>query len=184
MPLRRPTGRIQLGSSFNFVQFDNLKVETVPGYTPYYTSIIDGMHQTSWADSSVPILEFDGSWSHINGQGMFEWQRTASKSTAKGAAMTYSFTGTGLDIIGTNPGTPTLDVVVDGVHRRGGGPDAAARAASGRRSSCADSRTPRTPSSSRPRTTPRSTSTRWVWSRRPPTPRRWTRRPWPPPSTR
>ena len=29
-------GRIQLGSSFNFVQFDNLKIETVPGYTPYY----------------------------------------------------------------------------------------------------------------------------------------------------
>ncbi len=49
-------GRIQLGSSFNFVQFDNLKVETVPGYTPYYATIIDGMHQTSWADRSVPVL--------------------------------------------------------------------------------------------------------------------------------
>ena len=109
------TGRIQLGSSYNFVQFDNLRVETVPGYTPYYTSMIDGMHQTSWADSSVPVLEFDGSWSHANGQGMFEWQRTASKSTAKGAAMTYSFTGTGLDIIGTNGGATTLDVIVDGV---------------------------------------------------------------------
>lgn len=109
------TGRIQLGSSFNFVQFDNLEVETVPGYTPYYTAMIDGMHQTSWDDSSASVLEFDGSWSHVNGQGMFEWQRTASKSTAKGASLTYSFTGTGLDIIGTNPGTPTLDVVVDGV---------------------------------------------------------------------
>ncbi|MDW4573688.1 chitinase N-terminal domain-containing protein [Microbacterium sp. M3] len=108
-------GRIQLGSSFNFVQFDNLKVETVPGYTPYYDSIIDGMHQTSWADTSVPVLEFDAAWSHVNGQGMFEWQRTASKSTAKGATMTYTFTGTGLDIIGTNPGTATLDVIVDGV---------------------------------------------------------------------
>ncbi len=109
------TGRIQLGSSFSFVQFDNLKVETVPGYTPYYTAMIDGMHQTSWDDRSVRILEFDGSWSHINGQGMFEWQRTASKSTARGASLTYSFTGTGLDIIGTNSGTPTLDVIVDGV---------------------------------------------------------------------
>ncbi|MFC8683449.1 fibronectin type III domain-containing protein [Microbacterium ureisolvens] len=108
-------GRIQLGSSFNFVAFDNLKVEEVPGYTPYYDSVIDGMHQTSWADTSVPVLEFDGSWSHVNGQGMFEWQRTASKSTAKGAAMTYSFRGTGLDIIGTNSGATTLDVIVDGV---------------------------------------------------------------------
>lgn len=108
-------GRIQLGSSFSFVQFDNLKVETVPGYTPYYAAIVDGMHQTSWDDTSEPVLEFDGSWSHVNGQGMFEWQRTASKSTAKGAAMTYSFTGTGLDIIGTNSGAPTLDVIVDGI---------------------------------------------------------------------
>lgn len=108
-------GRIQLGSSFSFVQFDNLRVDTVPGYTPYYDSIIDGMHQTSWDDVSAPVLEFDGSWSHVNGQGMFEWQRTASKSTAKGAALTYAFTGTGLDIIGTNNGATTLDVIVDGV---------------------------------------------------------------------
>ncbi len=116
------TGRIQLGSSFTFVQFDNLKVETVPGYTPYYAAMIDGMHQTSWADSSVPVLRFDANWSHVNGQGMFEWQRTASKSTAKGAAMTYAFTGTGLDIIGTNTGAPTLDVVVDGVPVVAGAP--------------------------------------------------------------
>lgn len=108
-------GRIQLGSSFNFVQFDNLTVEQVAGFTPYYASIIDGMHQTSWDDTSVPVLDFDGNWSHVNGQGMFEWQRSASKSTAKGASMSYTFTGTGLDIIGTNPGSTTLDVTVDGV---------------------------------------------------------------------
>ncbi len=108
-------GRIQLGSSFNFVQFDNLRIQTLPGYTPYYTQIIDGMHQSSWSNTSTPVLEFDASWSHVNGQGMFEWQRTASKSTAKGAALSYSFTGTGLDIIGANPGTATLDVEVDGI---------------------------------------------------------------------
>ncbi|MFF1876956.1 fibronectin type III domain-containing protein [Leifsonia sp. NPDC058230] len=108
------TGRIQLGSSFNFVDFDNLKVTTVPGYTPYYTQLIDGMHQTSWANTSTPVLQFDSGWSNINGQGMFEYQRTASNSTRKGAAMTYTFTGTGLDIIGTNTGQPTLNVTVDG----------------------------------------------------------------------
>jgi hypothetical protein len=108
------TGRIQLGSSFNFVDFDNLKVTTVPGYTPYYTQLIDGMHQTSWADRSTPVLQFDSGWSSINGQGMFEYQRTASNSTRQGAAMTYTFTGTGLDIIGTNTGQPTLNVSVDG----------------------------------------------------------------------
>lgn len=114
-PAPQATGRIQLGSSFSFVQFDNLTVTTVPGYTPYYAAIIDGMHQTSWADTSVPVLDFDANWSHANGQGMFEWQRSASKSTAKGASLTYAFTGTGLDIIGTNAGTTTLDVLVDGV---------------------------------------------------------------------
>ncbi len=45
---------------------------------------------------------------------MFEWQRTASKSTRQGATMAYTFEGTGLDIIGTNSGAPTLDVIVDG----------------------------------------------------------------------
>lgn len=108
-------GRIQLGSSFNFVQFDNVRIQTIPGYTPYYTQIIDGMHQSSWSNTSTPVLEFDAKWSHVNGQGMFEWQRTASKSTGKGAALSYSFTGTGLDIIGSNPGSATLDVEVDGI---------------------------------------------------------------------
>jgi hypothetical protein len=115
-------GRIQLGSSFNFVQFDNLRVEPVPGYTPYYDMIIDGMHQTSWADRSAAILEFDENWSHVNGQGMFEWQRTASKSTAKGASLSYTFTGTGLDLIGNNSGAPTVDVIVDGVSVVAGAP--------------------------------------------------------------
>ncbi|MFP3464300.1 fibronectin type III domain-containing protein [Leifsonia sp. SIMBA_070] len=108
------TGRIQLGSSFDFVDFDNLKVTTVPGYTPYYTQLIDGMHQASWANRSTPVLQFDSGWSNINGQGMFEYQRTASNSTRQGAAMTYTFAGTGLDIIGTNTGKPTLNVTVDG----------------------------------------------------------------------
>lgn len=109
------TGRIQLGSAFTFTEFDNLKIEQVPGFTPYYTQVIDGMHQSSWANNSTPVLQFDDKWSHINGQGMYEWQRTASKSLGKGAKLTYSFTGTGLDVIGSNPGTAKLNVTVDGV---------------------------------------------------------------------
>jgi hypothetical protein len=114
-PTPQATGRIQLGSSFNFVQFDNLLVTPVPGYTPYYTTIIDGMHQTSWDNTAQPVLQYNASWNHVNGQGMFEWQRTASNSTAAGATLTHTFTGTGLDILGTNAGTATLDVIVDGV---------------------------------------------------------------------
>lgn len=114
-PAPQATGRIQLGSAFTFTEFDNLKIEKVPGYTPYYTQVIDGMHQASWANTSVPVLEFDDKWSHINGQGMYEWQRTASTSKGKGATLTYTFTGTGLDLIGNNPGTAKLHVTVDGV---------------------------------------------------------------------
>jgi len=114
-PAPQATGRIQLGSSFSFVDFDNLQVKAVPGYTPYETDIIDGMHQTSWADTSTPVLQFNEKWSHVNGQGMYEWQRTASKSTGKGASLTYAFTGTGLDLLGGNSGKTTLDVTVDGV---------------------------------------------------------------------
>ncbi|MBX7444595.1 MULTISPECIES: family 16 glycoside hydrolase [unclassified Arthrobacter] len=109
------TGRIQLGSAFTITQFDNLKIEKVPGYTAYYTQVIDGMHQTSWDNNSTPVLKFNDKWSHANGQGMYEWQRTASKSTGKGAALTCTFTGTGLDVIGNNPGTAKLNVTVDGI---------------------------------------------------------------------
>jgi len=109
------TGRIQLGSAFTITQFDNLKIEKIPGYTPYYAQVIDGMHQTSWENTSTPVLKFDDKWSHTNGQGMYEWQRTASKSTGKGAALTYTFTGSGLDVIGSNAGTAKFNVTVDGV---------------------------------------------------------------------
>ncbi|ROQ03686.1 hypothetical protein EDF54_3162 [Rathayibacter sp. PhB93] len=114
-PAPQAAGRVQLGSAFTFTQFDDLVVEQVPGFTPYYSTVVDGMHQTSWSDGSTPILEFDEQWTHVNGQGMFEWQRTASKSTGKGAALSYSFTGTGLDVLGSNTGAATLNVTVDGV---------------------------------------------------------------------
>jgi hypothetical protein len=121
-PAPQAAGRIQLGSGFTFTQFDNLRVKTIDGYTPYYTDVIDGMHQTSWDDTAVSVLEFDDAWSHANGQGMYEWQRTASKSTAQGASLTYTFTGTGLDILGSNGGSATLDATVDGVRIAAGAP--------------------------------------------------------------
>jgi hypothetical protein len=111
------TGRIQLGSSFSNVDFDNLRVEKIAGHAPYYSQIVDGMHQSSWDNTARPVLKFNEKWSHTNGQGMFEWQRTSSKSTGKGASLTYTFKGTGLDVLGTNDGKATLDVSVDGVRR-------------------------------------------------------------------
>ncbi|WP_156759070.1 family 16 glycoside hydrolase [Microbacterium karelineae] len=113
-PSPQAAGRIQLGSAFAFTQFDNLRITPVDGYTPYYTDVIDGMHQTSWDDASQPVLSFDEGWRHLNGQGMYEWGRTRSLSTGAGATMSYSFAGTGLDLIGSNSGETLLDVTVDG----------------------------------------------------------------------
>jgi len=113
-PEPQATGRVQLGSAFTFTQFDNLSVTPIDGFTPYYSDVIDGMHQTSWDDSASDIVAFDDNWRHENGQGMFEWQRTRSISTAAGATMSYTFTGTGIDIIGSNSGDARLDVTVDG----------------------------------------------------------------------
>jgi len=113
-PEPQAAGRVQLGSAFTFTQFDNLTVTPVDGFTPYYSDVIDGMHQSSWDDSSDEVVAFDEQWRHENGQGMFEWQRTRSISTAAGATVRYTFTGTGLDIIGSNSGDARLDVTVDG----------------------------------------------------------------------
>ncbi|KAB8290124.1 family 16 glycoside hydrolase [Bifidobacterium avesanii] len=108
-------GRIQLGSSFNNVQFDDLAVTTVPGYTPYATALIDDMHQTSWDNVDTPVLKFNDKWNHFNAQGMFVYLRTISNSTGQGAAMEYEFTGTGLDLNGSNSGGKAkLNVYVDG----------------------------------------------------------------------
>jgi hypothetical protein len=113
-PAPQAAGRVQLGSAFTFTQFDNLSITPLDGYTPYYADVIDGMHQTSWNDVSDPVVGFDGSWIHENGQGMFEWQRTRSVSTSAGATMSYTFTGTGIDIIGGGNAQARLDVTVDG----------------------------------------------------------------------
>jgi hypothetical protein len=57
---------------------------------------------------------YSGSWAHENGKGMFYYQRSLSKNKATGATLQYSFTGTGLDILGPNETTAKLEVTVDG----------------------------------------------------------------------
>ncbi|NMN01040.1 Listeria-Bacteroides repeat domain [Bifidobacterium sp. DSM 109958] len=112
-PQPQATGRVQLGSTFNFVQFDNLKVERIAGATPYYTDLIDNMHQRSWADGSA-LLTYNEKWQHLNGQGMYVYKRSISNSTGKGATLTYTFNGTGIDLLGANNGKAKLNVTVDG----------------------------------------------------------------------
>ncbi|KAB8290925.1 family 16 glycoside hydrolase [Bifidobacterium avesanii] len=113
-PQPQANGRVQLGSTFNFVQFDNLKVETVDGATPYYTDLLDNMHQRSWDDNSTALLTYNEKWQHLNGQGMYVYKRSVSNSTGKGATLTYTFDGTGIDLLGANNGAAKLNVTVDG----------------------------------------------------------------------
>jgi hypothetical protein len=45
---------------------------------------------------------------------MYDYQRTLSKTSTAGATLKYTFTGTGLDIVGPNDGSAKLEVTVDG----------------------------------------------------------------------
>jgi hypothetical protein len=65
---------------------------------------------------SAPVakLVYGGTWAHENGRSMYNYHRTLSTSRAPGATLQYTFTGTGLDILGPNDGSATLEVTVDG----------------------------------------------------------------------
>lgn len=99
-------GRVDLGSGFNLTGFDNLRIETVRGYTPYASDLLDNM------DSSV---SYDGAWARAAAYGSAnDWFRSTSTSSTAGSSFTVPFSGTGVDLIGANDGTARLDVVVDG----------------------------------------------------------------------
>jgi hypothetical protein len=95
-------------------RFDNLKVETVAGAPAYYTEMLDDLELTDLSTTPVTKLVYGGSWSHENGKGMFNYQRSLSTSQGAGATLKYTFTGTGLDVLGPNNGTAKLEVTVDG----------------------------------------------------------------------
>ncbi len=108
------SGRVDLASGFRYTQFDNLTIERVPGYAPYYTELLDNLELNDLADPPVARLVYDGSWRHANGGGMYEYQRSSSTSQAAGASVSYTFTGTGLDVLGVDNGSARLDVLLDG----------------------------------------------------------------------
>ena len=113
-PAPQTAGRVNLGSSFDHVRFSNLRVERVRGYVPAYTALIDDMHMVSWADSRTPVLEYAGEWTHENGQDMFTYMRTVSRTAQPWAALSHTFEGTGIDLFGRSDGGALLDVIVDG----------------------------------------------------------------------
>jgi hypothetical protein len=108
------SGRVDLASGFYYTRFDNLRIERVPGYRPYYAEFLDNLEMTDLTCRPATKLVYGGDWQHANGRGMFEYQRSASISQAPGATLTYTFTGSGLDITGVNDGSARLNVRVDG----------------------------------------------------------------------
>ncbi|MFI0088267.1 GH59 galactosidase [Streptomyces bobili] len=105
-PTPQTEGRVKLGSGFHRTGFDNLKVETIGGYTPYAAAQLDNM------DSAV---SYEGAWSRKAALGdAMDWYRSTSTSTTAGASFTVPFRGTGVDVIGGNDGSAVLDVYVDG----------------------------------------------------------------------
>ena len=107
-------GRVMLGTSFDYVRFSNLRVERIPERSPYATALIDDMHMVSWNDSATPVLQYGGDWEHLNGQGMFTYMRSISRTSRIGATLTHTFDGTGLDVFGPSDGDARLDILVDG----------------------------------------------------------------------
>ncbi|UJF31410.1 S-layer homology domain-containing protein [Paenibacillus hexagrammi] len=108
------SGRVDLASGYYNVQFDNLKVETVDGYAPYYSELLDNMEMYDLAPTPNAKLVYTGAWNHQDGQGMYVYQRSISTSQGADAALSYTFTGTGFDILGANDGSAKLEVTVDG----------------------------------------------------------------------
>lgn len=113
-PNPKLSGRVQLASGFYHTRFDNLKVEKVDGYTPYYSEQMDNLEMTDLAEVPGTKLVYEGNWAHENGKGMYVYQRSLSTSQGAGAVLKYTFTGTGLDILGPNDGSAKLEAVVDG----------------------------------------------------------------------
>lgn len=109
-------GRVQLGSSFDHVRFDNLRVERVKGFSPYLTALIDDMHMVDWSGDAgaLNVLEYEGSWEHLNGQGMYTYLRSISRTREPGDSVSLRFNGTGVDVFGPSDGSVRVDVIVDG----------------------------------------------------------------------
>jgi hypothetical protein len=113
-PIPRLSGRVDLASGYYYTRFDNLKVETVSGSSPYYSEVLDDLEMNDLAPAPAVKLVYGGTWAHENGKGMYDYQRSLSTSQGAGATLKYTFTGTGLDILGPNDGSAKLEVTVDG----------------------------------------------------------------------
>ena len=71
----------------------------IKGYVPYYTELLDNMETYDLTPEKNTKLVYQGTWSHANGKGMYVYQRSMSETSEAGASLTYSFTGTGMEVL-------------------------------------------------------------------------------------
>ena len=108
------SGRVEIASGYYHTRFDNLQVSTLAGHSPYYSELLDGLETHDLGAVPATKLVYGGQWAHENGKSMYNYQRTLSTSQGSGSTLRYTFTGTGLDILGPNDGSAVLEVTVDG----------------------------------------------------------------------
>ena len=110
------SGRVAIGCGNSYTRFDNLAVTKIKGYAPYYREYIDNMETYDLTPQKNAKLVYNNKWSRTcANQGMFVYQRSVSNSTGTGASITYTFNGTGLEVLGYNKSTGgTVNVKVDG----------------------------------------------------------------------
>lgn len=110
------SGRIAIGSSSTYTRFDNLEVTKIKGYAPYYNEYLDNMETYDLTPQKNTKLVYNDKWTRTcENQGMYTYQRSMSYSTGAGASLTYTFKGTGLELLGYNDSEKTtVNVTVDG----------------------------------------------------------------------
>ncbi len=97
------SGRVALGCSNSYTRFDNLAVTKIDGYAPYYTEYLDNMETYDLTPEKNTKLIYNDKWMRTCAdQGMFVYQRSMSYSQGTGAAVSYTFEGTGLELLGSN----------------------------------------------------------------------------------
>ncbi len=110
------SGRVAIGCGNSYTRFDNLAVTKIKGYAPYYKEYIDNMETYDLTPEKNAKLVYNDKWSRTcANQKMYVYQRSASYSTGVGASLTYTFQGTGLELLGYNKADAAkLNVTVDG----------------------------------------------------------------------
>jgi galactosylceramidase len=104
-----PSGNIIIGSGYNQVRFDNLRVEAIDDNTP-----VNCLRY----DETDPQIKYAGLWSSL-GTDAKNYTRTLLVSNQTGDFMEFSFNGTSVSVLGkTGVNCGKADVYLDGIYQQ------------------------------------------------------------------